>query len=52
MNHVAKLLSAQAGATKLALALTVAVAGYLALAGSWATAVFELIDRFGARLPL
>ena len=52
MSVLTRLFHGEAGATKVALVLAAAVAAYLVLAGSWATAIFELIDQFGARLPL
>ena len=52
MNVLSKLLSGQSGASKVALVLFIAVFGYLALAGSWATTMLDAIDHLGARLPL
>ena len=52
MNVLQRLLHSQAGGSKLAYALAAAVVGYLALAGSWATTILDLLGRFEARLPL
>ena len=52
MNELKRLLHGQSGASRLALALAVAIAGYLVLAGSWASTMLDTIDRLGARLPL
>ncbi len=52
MKSAWSLIAGQSGASKLALALAVAVVGYLALAGSWAATMVELLARFEAQLPL
>ena len=52
MNELKRLIVEQSGATRLALALVVAIVAYLALAGSWASTMLDTIDRMGARLPL
>jgi hypothetical protein len=52
MDVLMRLVLTQRGGAKIGLILAVAMVAYLALAGGWATAMFETIERVATRLPL